>query len=169
MAPTILSHPLFVETILPFLLVFTLVFAILQKTEILGKGKRQIDAIVAAVIGLIVVSFGYATGVIVSLIPFMAVGAVVILVFLLLYGMVFEPGKFQVHKGIKVTVGILVAIGVIVATMIATGAWNYVFDVLNAGTDSSVIITNLVFIAIFIAAVIVVIIGAGSSKGDKKE
>ncbi len=168
MAPTILSHPLFVETILPFLLVFTLVFAVLQKTEILGKGKRQIDAIVAAVMGLIVISFGYATGIIVSLIPFLAVGTVVILIFLLLYGMVFE-GKFEVHKGIKVTVGILAAIGVIIATMIATGAWDYVSDVLNAGTDSSVIITNLVFIAIFIAVIIVVAVGAGKGKSEDKK
>ena len=168
MAPTILSHPLFVETILPFLLVFTLVFAVLQKTEILGKGKRQIDAIVSAVMGLIVISFGYATGIIVSLIPFLAVGTVVILIFLLLYGMVFE-GKFEVHKGIKVTVGILAAIGVIIATMIATGAWDYVGDVLNAGTDSSVIITNLVFIAIFIAVIIVVAVGAGKGKSEDKK
>ncbi len=168
MAQTILSHPLFVETILPFLLVFTLVFAILQKTEILGKGKRQIDAIVSAVMGLIVISFGYATGIIVSLIPFLAVGTVVILIFLLLYGMVFE-GKFEVHKGIKVTVGILAAIGVIIATMIATGAWDYVADMLNTGADSSVIITNLVFIAIFIAVIIVVAVGAGKGKSEDKK
>src|SRR3989344_4001423 len=169
MAPTILSHPLFVETILPFLLVFTIVFAVLQKTEILGKGKRQIDAIVAAVMGLIVISFGYATGIIVSLIPFLAVGTVVILVFLLLYGMVFEAGTFKSGKGIKITVGILAAIGVIIATMIATGAWDYVTEMLNTGTDSSVLLTSLVFNAVFIAVIIVVAFGGKKSTSEKKE
>ena len=54
------------EVLLPFLLVFTVVFAILQKTSILGKGKKQIDAIVSLVVGLIVVAFGYATNVIIK-------------------------------------------------------------------------------------------------------
>ena len=54
---TILSSQLFVEVILPFLLVFAVVFAILQKTKILGEGKKQIDAIVSLVIGLIVIAF----------------------------------------------------------------------------------------------------------------
>ena len=48
--------PFFVEVILPFVLVFTLVFAVLQKTEILGKGKRQIDVLVALAIGLITIA-----------------------------------------------------------------------------------------------------------------
>ena len=34
--------------LLPFVLIFTVVFAILQKTQILGKGKKQIDAIINA-------------------------------------------------------------------------------------------------------------------------
>ena len=53
--PTLLSHPIFVETILPFLLVFTLVFAVLQKSKILGDNKKQIDAIVSLVVGLLLI------------------------------------------------------------------------------------------------------------------
>ena len=60
---TILSHPIFVETILPFLLIFTIVFAVLQKAKILGEGKRQIDAIVALVVGLLFISFAQAVGI----------------------------------------------------------------------------------------------------------
>ena len=70
MVETIFTNPLFVETILPFLLVFTLVFAILEKTKILGDGKRQIDAIVALVIGLIFVAFGYETNIVVRMITY---------------------------------------------------------------------------------------------------
>ena len=50
---TIISHPIFVGTILPFVLVFTIVFAVLQKSKIFGDDKKQIDSIVALVFGLI--------------------------------------------------------------------------------------------------------------------
>jgi hypothetical protein len=43
------------DALLPFLLVFTLVFAILQKVEILGKEKRNFNAVVAFVMGMTVV------------------------------------------------------------------------------------------------------------------
>ena len=168
MAITSLSHPLRVEVILPFLLVFTLVFAILQKTKILGDGKKQIDALVALVIGLIVVSFGYTTGIIISLIPFLAIAAVIILIFMLLYGMTFEAGGFKLHKSVQVSIGILAAIGVIIVTMFATGAWNFVLDVFNSGGDFTLIITNLVFLVIIIVALVVAMFG-GKGGGDKKK
>jgi len=43
------------DVLLPFLLVFTIVFAVLQKTEILGKGKKNYNVMVALVMGLAVV------------------------------------------------------------------------------------------------------------------
>lgn len=164
MAQTILSHPLLVEVVWPFILVFTLVFAILQKTEMLGKGKRQIDALIALMIAIITVSFGYATGIIISLIPFLAVGAVILLVFMLIYGMTFKPGEFGLHKHVMTIVGILAAIGVIIAVMVATGAWGYVRDLINTGEGSSVLITNLVFIGAIIIAVVVALVGSKEKK-----
>ena len=43
------------DALLPFLLIFTLIFAILQKVQIFGKEKKNINVIVALVIGLMVV------------------------------------------------------------------------------------------------------------------
>ena len=43
------------DVLLPFLLVFTIVFAVLQKTEILGKAKKNYNVMVALVMGLAVV------------------------------------------------------------------------------------------------------------------
>ncbi|MFT4303416.1 MAG: hypothetical protein ACMXYG_02550 [Candidatus Woesearchaeota archaeon] len=40
------------EVLLPFILIFTIVFAILQKSEILGKGKKNYNSMVALVFGL---------------------------------------------------------------------------------------------------------------------
>ena len=64
MAETILSSPIISEAVLPFILIFTVVFAILQKSSILGKDKKQIDAMVALVFGLITITFARAVGII---------------------------------------------------------------------------------------------------------
>lgn len=49
------------EILLPFLLIFVIVYAILQKTRILGEGKKNLNAAVAVVAGLLVV-IPHATG-----------------------------------------------------------------------------------------------------------
>ncbi len=164
---TILSSPIFVETIFPFLLVFTIVYALLQKTQVLGQGKRQIDAIVALVVGLLVVSFGYATNIITSLVPVLAVSAVVILIFMILAGMTFKQGSFELPNGIKVTIGILAAIVVIVALMVASGVWNYFWSYVSAG-DSSVLITNVVFILIIVGALAAAIFSSPKAEPEGK-
>jgi len=43
------------DVLLPFILVFTIVFATLQKTKILGEGKKQFNVMVALVMGLALV------------------------------------------------------------------------------------------------------------------
>ena len=43
------------DVLLPFLLIFVIIFAILQKTRILGEGKKNLNVVVALVVGLLVV------------------------------------------------------------------------------------------------------------------
>ncbi|MBX4211935.1 hypothetical protein KW787_00565 [Candidatus Pacearchaeota archaeon] len=160
---TILQSPLFVELILPFLLVFTLVFAVLQKSKILGDGKRQLDAIVSLVVGLIFVSFAWAVGLVVQLIPFLAVALTVGLVFLLMWGMFYEPGTFKIHERVKMTVGIIAVIAVVIAVLVFSGGWNYIRDLFVGG--NSAIATNVTLILIVIIAVGIVI-GFGGKKSS---
>ena len=42
----------FTDALLPFLLIFTIVFAVLQKTNILGKDKKNFNVILALVLAL---------------------------------------------------------------------------------------------------------------------
>lgn len=165
MAETFLSNPLFVEVLLPFVLVFTVVFAILQKSEILGKEKRQIDAIVALVIGLIVVTFANAVGIISVLMPFLAVSLIILLVFLLLYSMVFQGEDFSLHKNLKIGLGIVIGLAVVIAVLVATGGWAYLRDVVFIGGEGSGVVNNIVFLVVLIAAVAVVV---WSGKEKKK-
>lgn len=165
MVESIFAQPIFMDYILPFLLVFTLVFAILDKTKLLGEGKRQINAIISLVIGLILIAFPYAQGVIVKLIPFLAVALVILFVFMLLYG--FAMGKKEgdvLDKGVKIALGIIVGLAVIVAVLWATGSWDTVYNSLVGGSSSSKIWMNILLIAIIGGAMAIVL-----STGGKKE
>lgn len=162
---TILSHPVFVETILPFLLVFTIVFAILQKSKILGDGKKQIDAIVALIVGLLVISFGQATGIIIQLIPFLAVSLVVILVLMILIGSFTEEGKFfeKFPRGLRSILVVLVILALFIAVVYITGAWEWIIGLLFITGGNSKIVANIIFVVFIIGAIAAVIYG---SKGN---
>lgn len=43
------------DVMLPFLLIFVIIFAILQKTKILGEGKKNLNVVLAIVVALLVV------------------------------------------------------------------------------------------------------------------
>jgi len=157
MAETILSHPIFTEIILPFVLVFTIVFAILQRTKVLGEDKKQIDAIVAAVVGLLLVAFAYPTGVITKLVPFLAVGLVVIFVFLLLYGfMAADKDGLKLHKGIVITGGIIIVIALIVAVLWATGSLDQL-KIWFSGSGGTQIWANVILVVAIIGAIATVL------------
>lgn len=151
---TILSHPIFVETILPFLLIFTIVFAILQKSKFLGDGKRQLDAITALAIALIVISFAQAVGIILQLIPFLAVSLVVLLILFILLGAFW---KDSIPKGYGTFMAAIVTVAVAIAVMYFTGAWEWMLDLLYGRTGDSDMIANIIFIVIIVAAVIAVV------------
>lgn len=44
-----------IEILLIFLLIFVIVYAVLQKTKILGEGKKNLNVVVALIVGLLVV------------------------------------------------------------------------------------------------------------------
>jgi len=80
----------FFDVVLPFLLVFTLVFAILEKTKILGvnddtakTAKKNINAMVAFAIGLFVVLATQVVQVIKESLPLVALVLVIIISLLL--------------------------------------------------------------------------------------
>lgn len=156
-AETIFSTPL-AEVALVFLLVFAVVFAVLQKSKVLGDGKKQVDMLVALAVGLIVISVGYATDVISNLIPFLAVSLIIIFVFMVLLGALYKEGDFNLSDGVKIAFGIAILVAVIIAVLYFTHAWDYLYDRWVAG-DSSSFVANTVIIVVVIAAIIAVVIG----------
>lgn len=164
MVETILSSPLIRDLILPFLLVFAIVFAILQKSEILGKGKKQTDAIVALVVGLLVVAVGSVTDIITNLMPILAVGVVVLLVFFLVWGFAFKEGEFKVAGWVQWTIAGIVAVILIVAVLYYTGGLAYLEKLISGGGSS--LLTNILFIVLVIVAVAVVVGFGGKPKSE---
>jgi hypothetical protein len=160
----IFDSPFFLEAVLPFLLVFVIMFAILQKSKILGEGKSQIDALVSLAIALILIGAPGPRGIIVGLMPWLAVGVSVILVFLILYGFVVgDLSGTNVKPWMKVTFGILAGLFTIGVVAYVTGLWRWVSGAIRGATGSSYVM-EIVMIAIIGAAIAVVL--AGSKNGD---
>lgn len=88
----------FFHIALPFLLVFTLVFAILQKTRILGPESKQFNAIVAIIIGALTVRNQFIVELIQRFLPNISMFVIIALMFLLLVG-IFGGKEFSGFTG----------------------------------------------------------------------
>ena len=159
------NYPVIKEFLLPFLLVFVLIFAILEKSKIFGEGKRQINAIIALVSGLILLAFSSYVDFIRSIIPFFAVVLVILFVFLLLYGFVYGDTKGDpLDKNMKMILGIIIALTVAIAVLYYTGYWENIKDWFYSENKYFI---NFVFGIIIVAAVIAVIFGNGKKEEAK--
>ena len=152
----------FLDYILPFVLVFTLIFAILSKTKLLGEEKKQINAIIGLVVGIILIAFPFARNIIVQLMPFLAVSAVILLVFMLMYGFIWGKSEDVLDKGMKITLAIIFGLALITALLFITGWWDPVYDfAFGRGGASQVWINGLLIVVLAIAIIAVI-------KGEKK-
>ncbi len=157
---TIFQHELLTKFAYPFLLIFFIVFAVLEKTQILGEDKKQLNAVLAFVIGLIFLSVVQPRLIVENMILFLTVAIVIVFVVLLLWGFV-SGGElktdFLSNKGVKWTVGIVVVIAVIVAVFWAAGISTDAFDFLFKQSWSNTFWTNFIFVAVVAAALAVVL------------
>jgi len=159
------NYPVIKDFLLPFLLVFVLIFAILEKSKLLGDGRRQINAIIALVSGLILLAFSSYVEFIKSIIPFFAVVLVILFVFLLLYGFVYGDNKGDpLDKNMKMILGIIVALAVAIAVLYYTNSWEHIKEWFFAENKYFI---NFVFGIIIVAAILAVVFGSG--KGGKGE
>lgn len=157
------THVVFTDYILPWILVFVLVFAILEKSKLLGEGKRQINAIIGLIFAFILLAFPASRDLIVALIPILVIIMVILFVFLFLYS--FASGETKgdpLGKKVKVGIGILIALALVIIVLVITGTWDMVWSVLTTSTTGA----NILFIIIALAAVAAVLFG---HKGKKEE
>ncbi|OGI12743.1 hypothetical protein A3K64_00700 [Candidatus Micrarchaeota archaeon RBG_16_36_9] len=154
---TFLQNWIFTKFLFPFLLVFFLVFAILEKTKLFGDGKKQLNALIAFVIGLIFVGAVYPKLVVENMILFLTVAMVIVFVVLLLWGFVFGEIKegFKPADWMKWILGIAIGVGVVVAVIYATGI-NTKIGTFFA--NQSQIWTNIAFVVVIAVALALILL-----------
>ena len=72
--------------LLPFLLIFAISFAVLEKIQIFGAGKKQINVLISAILGLLFLQNVYLIERIQFILPKVAFSLLIFVVFLLLAG-----------------------------------------------------------------------------------
>lgn len=170
------------DVVLPFLLVFSIVFAILEKTRILGEEetkektkvpKRSLNAMVSFVIAMLVVATNKIVYAINQALPNVVFLAVVIISFLMLVGIFYKEGEFKFaeenkHWVIAFTFIIFVLIVLIFLDSIKADnnqSWleigfNYVIE--NA---SGPLVTSIIFLIVTLIAIALIV---SKPKTEKK-
>lgn len=167
---TILQSEIFTKFILPFLLIFSIVFGILEKSKLFGSDKKRLNAIISLVVGLIFVAAFSWTQIASNLILFLTIAIVVMFVGLLLWGFIAgEEGlKFEnAPKSLKYFVGIVITIAVFIALIWAIGLsgtfFTNTFNFLFKSSWSKDFWTNAAFIVVIIIALVLVVKDKGGS------
>lgn len=155
-----LKLPFISNFLLPFILVFFVAFAILEKTKLFGDGKKMIDAWVSVAVGLLFAGAVYPKMVVGNLILYLAVALIAIFIILLIWGFIFgdylKEGKAP--NRLKLILGIIAAVSFVGAIIWATGWYKDLFDFFSSNKSlNQTIITNVVFVLI-IAAVLALVL-----------
>jgi hypothetical protein len=154
---TFATSELFTLYILPFLLVFVIIFAVLERTKVFGSDKKQLNAIAGFVIALIFVGFLTPKAIVANLVLFLVVALVIMLVFLMLYGFAASDMKdgLKLEKWMKNSILGIVFVAVIIAVLWASGygSGGELIERFFYQPWSGVFWTNALFIVVIAAAV----------------
>lgn len=149
------------DVILPFLLVFTIVFAILEKTKILGVEKiegreytkKNLNAITAFAIAFLVIASTQLVAVINQTMAHIVLLLLLALAFLLLVGIFFGSKEFTLesYPGWTKFFMVLMFIGIVVIFLNALDWLKYpLYLIMNAGTAWGASLLLLIIIIGFI-------------------
>lgn len=170
----------FFEIVLPFLLIFTIVFAVLEKTKIFGvekpeEGKeyprRNINAMLAFVIAfLFVASKELVEAVNVSL-PIVIMVIIVLMSFMMLFGFIVGEGEFSfekkpVWKGILSIVGF---VGILLIFAYALEWWPFSEGAFPTDWLTGPVFITIIFIGAIIATILFVTLPGHRPHPPKKE
>lgn len=166
----ILQASLFTDFLYPFLLMFFIMYALLQKSKLLGENQPQINAFVSLVVSLIFVSVVFPVIVVNNLILFMTVGVAVIFVGFILWGFI-NGGSTKLNDKVLKFLGVLVFIALVIAIFWATGTfpevWSFIERFYNwaftSGTEG--FWTNFLIVVLVVAAVASVLKVKGGTVG----
>ncbi len=100
--------------VLPFLMIFALVYGLLSKSKLLGE-NRGVHATLALVIGLLALQFDYVSNFFATIFPYAGIGISVLLVALILMGVLTDDEKSA--KWVFFGIGALIFVVVLLYTI----------------------------------------------------
>jgi len=147
--------------VLPFLLIFAVVFGILTRTNIFGQGNKGLNTVISVVIGLLALQFEIVPFFFSDIFPRLGIGLSVILVLLILIGMFLPAGNVSAVNYLLLGVAIITFIIIITKSFGELG-----FGSSNIGYF---IYSNLPTIAIIIIVIVAVgaVVGAGAPRAPE--
>lgn len=108
--------------VFPFLLIFAIIFGILNKTKILGDNKG-VQAVIAVAIGFLSLQNDYVTRFFESIFPYAGMGIAVLIVAIILMGVMFgDEGGIDWLKYVFFGIGVIIFL-VVVLTSLSDISW----------------------------------------------
>jgi uncharacterized membrane protein len=144
----------FFSYVLPLLLIFILVYAILDKTQIFGEGKKGINAVLAIAVSFLSLQFNFVSYFFAEIFPRMGILLSVLVVVLVVLGLFFdfnkENGNPRKVFGWIFGIALLVVVFQSVKGYLGFGTFGY-------GSNIGYLLRNH-FATIFIVALVIVVI-----------
>lgn len=159
----------FFDIILPFLLIFTIVFGVLEKTRIFGtadgKPKANINAMIAFAIALFFVATPRLIEAVQISLPQVAMLLVVLMSFMMLVGFMMSDKEFsfESHKGLKIFLMFTMLVGIVLIFLNAVGFWEEFWTLFGFNFWTSSAGMTLIFLGVIVGAI------AFITGGKKKE
>lgn len=167
----------FFDVILPFLLVFSILFGILEKTKVFGveeiDGKKYARKNINSMVAFVIAFFVIATKEIVTALqvslPKVALVLTIVVCFMLLAGSFMAEGEFSFANN-RIWKGFLTLVMFIAVVLIFLDAFNWLDPIMvYLGTNKNSIVTPLLVFAAVIGAVFYLIGGSRPKVEEKKK
>jgi hypothetical protein len=144
--------------VIPFLLIFAVVFAILKKTKILGEDNDGILAIIAVALGLLSLQFDFVSEFFAVVFPRFGIGLSLFLVLLIFVGFFMKKDNDEDMFKKMGWMGYLIGIGVVIWALSEWDEWN------NFGGFGGWFSENIWALLILGGVIAVIVIAKGSGK-----
>jgi len=169
----------FYDVILPFLLVFTLIYAILDKTRILGNEpgegdhpRRNLNSIIAFVTAFIFISAKELVAIVNQAVANIAVLAVLGVFMMILFGLFYQEGEFDFakkHKNWFKFMVVFMGVGVFLIFLHALTWDKIILDFFLDASDLSEAVSAVVFLALVALFIYFVSVYEPSDDDDNDE
>lgn len=166
------------DVVLPFLLVFALVFAILEKTKILGtegkdqEPKRNVNTLVAFVVAMMVIATNKVVNTINLALPNIILIIVAFVAFLLMIGVFYGTGELKFRetnpyyfKGF-VAVSLIILVLILLNSLTLASGQTWLDFTIKYVTEnlSGPVVTSIIFLIVAVAAIIYITKKPGGAK-----